>query len=78
MLYFQKTKVFYVSCHNFLSVVAMSAISGVKTCVLLGKLYDILKFGPSSRWTDCYLTVMCVLYYHLVSVKSIIAIYVGE
>lgn len=29
-----------------LSVVAMSTIPGVKMCILLGKLHDILKFGP--------------------------------
>lgn len=30
-----------------LSVEAMSTIPGVKMCILLGSLYDILKFGPS-------------------------------
>lgn len=52
---------------TILSVVAMSTIPGIKMCLLLEKLCDTLKFGPSSRWTDCYLTVMCVLYCHLVS-----------
>lgn len=65
-----------LSC--ILSVVAMSTIPGIKMCILLGKLNDTLKFGPSSVWTDCCLTIMCILYFHLGSVKLLFAIYVGE